>query len=614
VALGIIWGWHLLRRLFNGHVAWVASVLWALDPFHLANSKVLHLDATLSTLMILSALCLLIYLQDRERRIFVLSALLGGLAILTKVTALFLIPFLGLGLLTEWLTDVRDWRLAIHHLPFVVRDLFLWILVAAAICFALWPSLWVQPEATFDVVMQQGILQKMESAHGLPRFHRGALRVQDPGVGFYLDTLLFRTTFLSLPFCLLALGVAVRQRRQKQVLLVAGFAAFYVVQMTLGSRKEPRYLLPAIVALDLLSAWGIVWWTNRVGAKGAARLGLSGLLLLAQAFLVLPKHPYYGTHYNALLGGARAAQRVLPLAQFGEGLDLAGRYVGNQSGAEEAVISTQFLANEMLVQHVRAPVRDVIETEDSVDYLVFGIQYTTRGRGYPRWGALWERFYRFREPSFVAAFDGIPYAWVHVPQAEPIIPELTHVRLADSIRLVGFRLADRTLSPRDELLVTLYWRATGRVERDYTVFTHLQNEENELIAQRDGVPANGDRPTTTWEVGTVIEDRYAIPIPPEAHYGRYTLSTGMYDTRTLARLATSDDEGRRFVQDRILLTTVQVEPVVPRWRWALTGGWLIVIALGVLGSGRNPRSPTVRKPMTDDHMAADDLMEMREMC
>ena len=28
IALGIVWGWHLLRRLFGRRVAWVAAVLW----------------------------------------------------------------------------------------------------------------------------------------------------------------------------------------------------------------------------------------------------------------------------------------------------------------------------------------------------------------------------------------------------------------------------------------------------------------------------------------------------------------------------------------------------------------------------------------------------------
>jgi dolichyl-phosphate-mannose--protein O-mannosyl transferase len=141
VALGIVWGWHLLRRLFGRRVAWTGALLWALDPFYLANSKTLHLDATLSTLMILSALWMLIYLRERCLRQLVLSAVLGGLAILTKVSAIFLVPFLGLCLLAGWLPSLRNPKSAIPNLRSPISNLLLWLLVAAAICFILWPSL-----------------------------------------------------------------------------------------------------------------------------------------------------------------------------------------------------------------------------------------------------------------------------------------------------------------------------------------------------------------------------------------------------------------------------------------------------------------------------------------
>ncbi len=586
-ALGIIWAWHLLRRLFGKPVAWVSTLLWTLDPFHLANSKVLHLDATLSTLMMLSALLMLVYLKHRKRGPLIWSAVLGGLAILTKVTAVFLVPFLGLCLLTEWLSSILGSRADRPEGMLTIRDFLIWLSVASSVCLVLWPSLWVQPGATFDTVVNQGILDKVTSAHGLPRFHRGTLGVGDPGITFYVDTLLFRTTFLTLPFSLVALVAALIQRK-KETCLLASFAAFYVVQMMLGSRKESRYLLPALVALDVISAWGIVSWSNRLSKMSGVRLGLTVSLLAAQAHLVLSKHPYYGTQYNTMLGGARAARRVLPPAEFGEGLDLAGQYVERQPVAAETVVGTQFLANEMVAQHVRAPVYDFNETGDDTDYLIFGVQYNVRGQDFARWGALWERTYKFRDPLYVAELGDLPYAWVHKPSTESSIHNKTHYRLGDSIHLSGFRLDSHTLSPGDTLLVTLYWRVNDRIEQDYTVFTHLLNEEGALIAQMDGVPANAERPTTTWEQGDLIEDHYEIFIPSDAQPGRYALTTGMYEPRSLNRLSAFDAEGDRLTRGRIPLATVQVQPTVPWWRQILSGLWLLIIMAGFLRPGPGP--------------------------
>ena len=590
VALGIIWGWYLLRRLFGRRVAWVAALLWALDPFYLANSKLLHLDALLSTLMILSALWILIYLREHRLRQLVTSAVLAGLALLTKTSALFLVPFLLLCLLTDLLRhspfSIRNCSLFIASL--FIASLFIASLFIASlfiVCFVLWPSLWVQPAASLDMVIRQGVLLHAGSPRDQPLLYRGALAVQNPGPRFYLDVLLFRTTFLTLPFSLLGLvsAWARRQEERLSILLLGGFALFYFAQMSLGGWKDGRYMLPVLLALDVLAAAGLLWWADRVHrlTRLSAPL-LVGLLLMMQAAVVLPHHPYYGTHYNALLGGPRAALRVFPPADFGEGLDLAGQYVDSQPNTENSGVGTQFLANEMLAQHVRAPIYDVTQVGEEADYMVFGVQYTMRGPIYPRWGALWEQTYKFRQPEFVASFGGVPYAWVHRPGAEPVIPHHLDARLGEDIQLAGYRLAQDEIAPGDTLLLTLYWRAEEPVEGDYTVFVHLQGPDGNLMAQQDNPPARGTQPTSGWKAGAVIEDPYELALPPDAPVGDYQLSAGMYDPTTLERLPTFAPDGGRLPEDRVTLATVQVRPAVPWWRWALSAAWLTIIVAGIV--------------------------------
>ena len=583
ISLGIVWGWFLLRRLFGFRVAWAATALWALDPFHLTNSKVLHLDATLSILMVLSALWMLIYLREHKDRALAIAAVLGGFALLTKIAALFLIPFLGLCLLVDWVSSLKSSRSFLTGLRTTVGRFLLWMLIAFALYCLLWPAMWVQPRATLEAVIQQGIVRKINRAHALPRFHRGELVVGDPGALFYVDTLLFRTTFLTLPFSLVGFGVALRSRRSRTWLLLGAFAVFYFAQMTLASRKESRYMLPVLLAIDVFSAGGIVWWGDHVvGRKPFLRPAhLIGLLLLAQAVIVLPRFPYYGTHYNFLLGGPRAARRVLPLGYFGEGMDLAGRYVDSQPQAEDLIVATQFLANEILSQYVRAPVYDIANVGEDADFLVFGVQFTTRGRNFPRWGALWEATYKFREPEFVVSFDGIPYAWVHRPGAEPILPHRTDIRLGESVRLVGYRLGQEEISPGDSLLLTLYWRAESPVDRDYTVFVHLQEPSGGLVAQQDNPPIRGTHPTDGWHVGEFVEDPYEVLVPEDVPYGDYILSVGMYDPTTMERLPVRDAEGARLAEGRVVLTTVRIVPVIPRWQRVVSAFWIAVVLAGI---------------------------------
>jgi hypothetical protein len=601
VAFGIVWGWHLLRRLFGEKVAWVSGLLWALDPFLMANSKVLHLDATLSTLMVLSTLWMLIYLQERRLRQLILSAVLGGLAVLTKVSALFLIPFWGLCLLVDHLSSLRfpfsGLQSFFSGLRSRLGNFLLWLLIAAVACFALWPSLWVQPAASVDLVIRQGILLHTGGPRDQPLFYRGALGVQDPGLRFYLDVILHRTTFLTLPFSAVGLlwlwpsgwGSAACKRRQRlSALLLVSFAVFYLLQMSLGGWKDGRYMLPVLLVLDVLAASGILRCVDRIPIAASGQIVAIAGLIVAQGCVVLLHHPYYGTHYNELLGGPAAASQVFPLAEFGEGLDLAGQYVDDQQGAENAVIATQFLANEMVAQHVRAPVHDVARVGHDADYLLFGVQYTMRGLDYPRWGKLWEETYKFREPAFVAAFGDLPYAWVHQPDAAPVVPQRVDAQLGEGIQMVGYRLPEREVAPGDTLLLTLYWRAEAPIGGAYTVFTHLLGPEGDLMAQQDNPPGRGARPTNGWVPGVLVEDPYEIEVPSDAAPGEYALSTGMYDPATLERLPAFGADSERLSGDRLLLTTVTVRPTVRHWRWVLSAGWLVIVIACAIDTSVRP--------------------------
>jgi hypothetical protein len=305
-------------------------------------------------------------------------------------------------------------------------------------------------------------------------------------------------------------------------------------------------------------------------------------LLVAQAVIVFLHHPYYGTHYNALAGGPKAAARVFPLAEWGEGLDQAGRYVDGQPGAENFVVGTQFLANEMLAQHVRAPVYEIDQVENEADYLVFGVQYTMRGKTYDRWGKEWEQTYKFREPEFVASFGGIPYAWVHRSDAEPVVPQEVDAELGKAVRLVGYRLAQEEVSPGDTLVLTLYWQAEQPIAGDYTVFVHLQGSDGGLVAQQDNPPVRGTQPTSGWEPDELVEDPYEIQVPVDAAFGEYTLSAGMYDPVTVERLEAVAAGGERLPEDRVVLTNVRAQPAVPGWRWALSVVWCTFVMVGAV--------------------------------
>ena len=60
------------------------------------------------------------------------------------------------------------------------------------------------------------------------------------------------------------------------------------------------------------------------------------------------------------------------------------------------------------------------------------------------------------------------------------------------------------------LTVTLYWRALGSTTAPHVVFVHLLNEAGQVIAQHDGPPAGGERPTTGWVEQEYIADVHTL--------------------------------------------------------------------------------------------------------
>jgi len=76
--------------------------------------------------------------------------------------------------------------------------------------------------------------------------------------------------------------------------------------------------------------------------------------------------------------------------------------------------------------------------------------------------------------------------------------------------------------------VTLYWRAGETGDAPYSVFLHVTPPDvpATIVAQHDGWPALGAKPTYTWARGEIIADAHPLPGLPA---GSYQLRAGFYD-------------------------------------------------------------------------------------
>jgi hypothetical protein len=105
-------------------------------------------------------------------------------------------------------------------------------------------------------------------------------------------------------------------------------------------------------------------------------------------------------------------------------------------------------------------------------------------------------------------------------------------------RLDGYAVTAET-RPGDAILLTLAWQSLAAVEENYQVFVHLLDDRGNKIAQADGQPVQWLRPTSTWQRGERIADRYGLLLPQTLPSGEYVIAVGLYHPVTGQRLPVS---------------------------------------------------------------------------
>jgi len=152
--------------------------------------------------------------------------------------------------------------------------------------------------------------------------------------------------------------------------------------------------------------------------------------------------------------------------------------------------------------------------------------------------------------------EGLTIGMVGVKRAILTSPgEMEHplgINLGNRVTLLGYDLQHLD----GEIILTFYWQARREMGEDYTVFVHLLDGE-EIVAQADSQPQDGDYPTSIWDEGEVVIDKHRLTtgeLPP----GEHDLWAGIYLLETMERLPVIDAQGEK-IGEGVNLGTIQIE-------------------------------------------------------
>ncbi|HXV99188.1 MAG TPA: hypothetical protein VEC93_12265, partial [Anaerolineae bacterium] len=145
---------------------------------------------------------------------------------------------------------------------------------------------------------------------------------------------------------------------------------------------------------------------------------------------------------------------------------------------------------------------------------------------------------------------------VPLPPPAPL-PSLAggSITFGDVARLAGFANAGRPISAGEPVRFTLLWEVLTTPTVDYTVFVHLLDANDTIVASHDTQPLNNTYPTTIWSPGERILDEHILPTPASLPAGQYRLAVGLYHQPTGERLPLHFPDGRKDTEGRLILTS-----------------------------------------------------------
>jgi hypothetical protein len=108
--------------------------------------------------------------------------------------------------------------------------------------------------------------------------------------------------------------------------------------------------------------------------------------------------------------------------------------------------------------------------------------------------------------------------------------------------LRGWKLSGST-RPGDTPELALIWHALGRQNRNWTVFIHLVDAQEQIVAEDDRPPQDDAFPMLQWVAGDWVEDRHPLALPASLAPGEYHIRVGLFFPRTARRAGVYSKRG-----------------------------------------------------------------------
>ena len=529
-SLGLIAIWGLARRLVRTGVAAGFALLLAVDPFVAGLSGLLHVDGLMTTFVAISLLALVVGLQDMDWRFTAICGAAAGCAILAKSAALTLLPFVALIFLFSLFIWQKRWQRLIWLG-------LIWLLVMVTIQFLLLPALWDSPVAVYQAIINT-ILHETEEV--LPKTFFLGFYKQAHGREFYPVALFYRLNPVVFGGLLLGGWFGLRRKwpagwwKRPLLWLAIIWPVFFIIILSLATKKYDRYLLPALPMLVLLSVagWGMLLGIQPTWKRSLTTGGIAVVLI----YLVTAV-PYLLNAYNPIANLLMPTETVMPMG-WGEAVSASAQWLAGQPDAAEktavAGIAPAFAPffpgkTEVGNSQNRQGADYAIETLAGYQAINFRI-VPIPGRQY--------------RLVHTIHYDGQDQAWIYINDS-PVQPDLLwqpqDAQFGDAIQL----LAAATAVQDGQLDVLVRWQLMQSVNGRFNVQIRLLDENGQLWSQVE-MPLLNEVYfyPEHWQPDEQPVWRYPLPLPLGLPPANYHVELSLFAAETGAQLPTFAEDGR----------------------------------------------------------------------
>jgi 4-amino-4-deoxy-L-arabinose transferase-like glycosyltransferase len=547
-----LWAVYRTGRLLLPGMPWIAvtGTAWlAFNPSFLFMASAVHHDALMAALFA-SGLWWLVRLLDRpfSAREGVVGGLLLGAAMLTKLSGLSLALVYGFGFLLLFIRK-RSLRAVLSGIGvtygvalavsgwWYIRNMILygdplgWEMYKSIFWFNIRPG-----PFTWDVFIHEFLYQMAQTFWGAFGFMHITL---PPGIWWSFWKVAAGLTGVAL----IGMGILRRQffaegRWARWAIVLGGllglFAAFVRHATETAGVGHARFLFPAATILVMILATGchaLTAFRLQPVVTGLVSLGLALYAVIIPQRFVIPLYPRPETASEQEVADA------FPVAVcFAEAVCVRAGTLA--SGEDEGTYRLT------LYWQARPGPRPDLYAR-------------LRLRGPDGTVLLQNEFWPIPSFSTIAWDPARIYVTRHTIHVPPGTPAGTY---SLELSLTNGRDGSPLPAHRGEgsQRITLFWQPLQTIQPNLVVFVHILDPQGALVAQHDGVPDEGRRPTPFWQPGIVVSDTHSVVLPSDLAPGEYTLSVGMYDWPGLQRLHVVN--GPAAGEDHIILETIRIEP------------------------------------------------------